>query len=74
MPLNRDYPKSFINERSAEYILVPNLKSILLEKFSTVTPLFPWATREGSVLSKQIHGLLWFRPGSDIRRDEALRY
>ena len=61
MPLEKDYPKSFISERSAEYVLVPNLKSILLEKFSTVTPLFPWATREGGSLSKHIHGGETFR-------------
>jgi hypothetical protein len=55
MPSEKDYPKSFINERSAEYVLVPNLKSMLHEKFGIVTPLFPWLTREGGTLSKHIH-------------------
>lgn len=48
-------PISFINERTAEYVLVPRLIKILKKKFSDVIPIFPWATREGSNLSKKIH-------------------
>jgi hypothetical protein len=48
-------PISFISERTAEYVLVPKLIKILKKKYSNVIPIFPWATREGSNLSKQIH-------------------
>ena len=47
--------KSFISEHTAEYILIPKLKNILQRRFCIVTPIFPWATREGSNLSNQIH-------------------
>lgn len=49
------YRKSFISEHTAEYVLVPNLKSILCKEFNTVTPIFPWATREGSTISRHLH-------------------
>lgn len=51
----KDYARSFISEHTAEYTLVPNLKNILQERFSIVTPLFPWATREGSTISRHLH-------------------
>ena len=57
----KDYAKSFISEHSAEYVLVPNLKSMLLEKFDVVTPIYPWATREGSSMSRHLHEGEYFR-------------
>lgn len=53
--------KSFICERTAEYVLVPALKNILRRKFNVVVPMFPWATREGGNLSNQIHNNDRFR-------------
>lgn len=47
--------KSFISEHSAEYVLVPNLKNILQEKFGIVTPIFPWSTREGGTMARHLH-------------------
>lgn len=46
---------SFICEHTAEYVLIPKLKSILKLKFDIVIPIFPWMTSEGNNLSKQIH-------------------
>lgn len=50
-----DIAKSFICEHTAEYILIPNLKNILHKRFSIVTPIFPWALREGSNISRHLH-------------------
>jgi len=50
-----DKAKSFICEHTAEYILIPNLKNILHKRFSIITPIFPWTTREGSIISRQLH-------------------
>lgn len=41
-------PTSFMSEHTAEYALVPDLVGLLAEHFSTVIPLYFWATREGS--------------------------
>lgn len=46
---------SFICEHTAEYILVPKLKEILRKRFDIVTPIYPWASREGSYISKELH-------------------
>ena len=46
---------SFICEHTAEYILVPELKKILRNKFNTVVPIYPWASREGSNIAKELH-------------------
>ena len=46
---------SYICEHTAEFTLLPVLKKILLKKYDTVTPIFPWITREGSNFSKKIH-------------------
>lgn len=46
---------SFICEHTAEYILVPELKRILRNKFDTVVPIYPWASREGSNIAKELH-------------------
>jgi hypothetical protein len=48
--------KSYINEHTAEYYLVPELKKILNSKFQYVAPIFPWLSRELSNSSKQLHG------------------
>lgn len=46
---------SFICERTAEYVLIPKLKQILQKEYEFVTPIFPWITREGSNISKEVH-------------------
>jgi len=46
---------SFICEHTAEYILIPKLKKILHKRFDIVTPIYPWASREGSNISKELH-------------------
>jgi hypothetical protein len=46
---------SFICEHTAEYLLVPELKRILHNKFDTVVPIYPWASREGSNIAKALH-------------------
>ena len=46
---------SYISEHSAEFALVPALKKILESKFEFVVPLFPWANRETSNISKLLH-------------------
>lgn len=48
-------PTSYICERSAEYALIPELVRKLKERFSSVTPIYPWMTREGSGFSKELH-------------------
>ena len=53
--MKENYP-SFICEHTAEYVLIPKLTQILKLKFDQVIPIFPWLTREGNNLSKQIHG------------------
>jgi hypothetical protein len=46
---------SFVCEHTAEYVLVPKLKEVLRERFDAVTPIYPWASREGSGLSRELH-------------------
>lgn len=46
---------SFIGEHTAEFVLVPILKRILQKEFESVTPIFPWMTREGGNISKSLH-------------------
>ena len=46
---------SFICEHTAEYILIPKLKKILHKRFDIVTPIYLWASREGSNISKELH-------------------
>lgn len=70
---------SFVCEHSVEYYLVPEFKALLEEEYESVIPLFPWLTREGGKLSREIHKLPFFnvvamysrrpkfeKPGSDI--------
>ena len=46
---------SYICEHSAEFSLVPALKSILHREYDFVTPVFPWLNREGGNLSMALH-------------------
>ncbi|HDU5462739.1 hypothetical protein [Klebsiella quasipneumoniae] len=46
---------SYISEHSAEYYLVPALKTILQEKYIHVAPVFPWISREFNKISMQLH-------------------
>lgn len=71
---------SFISEHTAEYVLVPQLTSILKQKFEVVIPIFPWMTREGNNFSRAIHrddkflivGLYPKRPKLSRTRDKFL--
>ena len=54
-------PISYICERSAEYVLIPELVRKLKEKYSFVTPIYPWMTREGSRFSKEHHAAVRFK-------------
>lgn len=51
---------SYISEHSAEYYLVPALKTILQEEYSHIAPVFPWISRELSNISKHLHKDDWF--------------
>lgn len=42
---------SFISEHSAEYILVPQISSLMAKRFSKVVPIYYWSSREGSSIS-----------------------
>ena len=44
-------PTSFISEHTAEYALVRSLVGILSQQFSTIIPVYFWATREGSIIA-----------------------
>lgn len=44
-------PTSFISEHTAEYALVPSLVGILSRHFSSIIPVYFWATREGSTIA-----------------------
>lgn len=54
-------PTSFICERSAEYALIPELMKELKKNFKHVTPIYPWISREGSNISKEIHSMRLFK-------------
>jgi len=41
-------PISFISEHTAEYALVGDITQCLMQRFSSVIPVYFWATREGS--------------------------
>lgn len=51
----KDYYSSFICEHTAEYTLVPKFTDILKKKFESVSPIFPWLTREVGNISRFIH-------------------
>ena len=46
---------SYICEHTAEFVLIPTLKNILSRRFESVTPIYPWITREGSNISFKLH-------------------
>ncbi|SDL20606.1 hypothetical protein [Pseudomonas indica] len=52
---------SYVCERSAEYVLIPELVRKLKERYSFVTPIYPWMTREGSRFSRGLHRESRFR-------------
>lgn len=51
-----DMATSYINEHTAEYYLVPELKRVLENEFRYVAPVFPWLSRELSKVSRELHG------------------
>jgi hypothetical protein len=46
-------PTSFISEHTAEYPLMHSLVGILSRQFSTIIPIYFWATREGSRIAAE---------------------
>lgn len=42
-------PAGFMSERTAEYVLVPDIMHRLRQEFSSIVPFYYWASREGSV-------------------------
>jgi hypothetical protein len=48
--------QSFVNERTAEYVLLPRVRDQLHAWFGLVVPLFYWKSREGGTASLKIHG------------------
>src|SRR5690348_2806966 len=44
---------SFISEHTAELILVPDILRILQPVYPCITPLYYWASREGSIMSRR---------------------
>ena len=51
---------SFISEHSAEFVLVPSMKTLLEKRFPIVVPIFPWLSREFGNRAKNTHGLSEF--------------
>ena len=47
--------KSFLGEYSIGLSIAPCIKEILHKRYKYVTPIFPWVTREGSNISKNLH-------------------
>ncbi|WP_131828057.1 hypothetical protein [Salinivibrio kushneri] len=54
-------PTSFVCERSAEYMLVPQVIEALRNKFRYVVPIYPWISREGGKISKLVNGSYAFK-------------
>lgn len=52
---------SYICEHSAEFYLVPYLKSLLEREFEYVAPISPWLSREFAGKSKKLHQNASFR-------------
>lgn len=46
-------PSSFINEHTAEFILVPMFSKILEQNYRPVIPIYYWASREGGILARK---------------------
>ncbi len=67
-------PISYICERSAEYVLIPELVRKFRERYSFVTPIYPWMTREGSRFSREQNAGAEFRVlGVYARRPKFLK-
>lgn len=47
------YVRSFINERTVEFLLVPQLTAALKKVYPVAIPFFFWATREGGTVVKE---------------------
>lgn len=54
-------PTSYVCERSVEYMLLPNIMISLRKQFDSVVAIYPWITREGGVLSRNLHGHTSYR-------------
>ena len=48
----QEQPVSFMSEHTVEYALVPKMIGILAPQFPRVIPIYFWATREGSRISR----------------------
>jgi hypothetical protein len=46
---------SFISEHTAEFALIPRLTEILQNHYKLIVPIYPWMTKEGSILSRNLH-------------------
>lgn len=46
---------SFVGEYSVGLAIAPLLKEILHKEYEFVTPIFPWMSREGAIISKYLH-------------------
>ena len=46
---------SFISEHSLEYVVVPRICEILSASYKRIVPIYYWATREGNIVSRQLH-------------------
>lgn len=66
-------PKSYVCERSVEYVLIPELVRLLKSKYKNVVAIFPWATREGSKTSLDVNGGLTFQAIGIYARRPKLR-
>lgn len=52
---------SFFNERTAEYVIVPDLQRHLSRRYGWAIPLFFWRSREGNATAKLLNGALRVR-------------
>ena len=46
---------SDIGEHTAEFVIVPVLNQLLSKVYDSVTPIYPWISREGSNISLELH-------------------
>jgi len=52
---------SFFSERTAEYALVPMLHEYLRSRYSNVSPIFFWKTREENSSAEKLHDSYWVK-------------
>lgn len=48
--------RSFVNEHSVEYLIVPKFAEILAQRYYSIIPLYFWSSREGGNLSIECTG------------------